>query len=73
MSKPEFNHLTLPQGYQLGGYVILDLLGQGGFGIAYLAQDVDLQNRVVIKEYFPNELASRDGQTVSALGTNGQA
>ncbi|EXJ09121.1 MULTISPECIES: protein kinase domain-containing protein [Nitrincola] len=72
MSKPTFNHRTLPQGYQLGDYVIQDLLGQGGFGIAYLAQDSQLQNLVVIKEYFPNELASRDGQTVSALGTNGQ-
>ncbi|EXJ09122.1 MULTISPECIES: protein kinase domain-containing protein [Nitrincola] len=72
MNKPTFNHLTLPQGYQLGDYIILDLLGQGGFGIAYLAQDIHLQNQVVIKEYFPSDLASRDGQTVSALGTNGQ-
>ncbi|EXJ09123.1 MULTISPECIES: protein kinase domain-containing protein [Nitrincola] len=72
MGKFSFNHRTLPQGYQLGDYVIQDLLGQGGFGIAYLAQDIHLQNQVVIKEYFPSDLASRDGQTVSALGTNGQ-
>ncbi|WP_044411856.1 serine/threonine protein kinase, partial [Thiomicrospira microaerophila] len=72
MSKLEFNHRTLPQGYQLGDYVIEDLLGQGGFGIAYLAKDIHLHNNVVIKEYFPNEIVSRDGQTVAAFGTSGQ-
>ncbi|WP_052501619.1 serine/threonine protein kinase [Thiomicrospira microaerophila] len=72
MAKLEFNHRTLPQGYQLGDYVIEDLLGQGGFGIAYLAKDIHLHNHVVIKEYFPNEIVSRDGQTVAAFGTSGQ-
>ncbi|EXJ09060.1 MULTISPECIES: bifunctional serine/threonine-protein kinase/formylglycine-generating enzyme family protein [Nitrincola] len=70
MSKLEFNQRTLPQGFKLGDYLINDLLGQGGFGIAYLAQDIHLKNQVVIKEYFPNELASRDGQTVSVMGTD---
>ena len=72
MSKLEFNQRTLPQGYQLGDYVIEDLLGQGGFGIAYLAKDIHLHNHVVIKEYFPNEIVSRDGQTVAPFGTTGQ-
>ncbi|WP_052501605.1 protein kinase domain-containing protein [Thiomicrospira microaerophila] len=72
MAKLEFNHRTLPQGYQLGDYVIEDLLGQGGFGIAYLAKDIHLHNHVVIKEYFPTELVTRDGQTVSPFGTTGQ-
>ncbi|WP_052501607.1 protein kinase domain-containing protein [Thiomicrospira microaerophila] len=72
MAKLEFNHRTLPQGYQLGDYVVEDLLGQGGFGIAYLAKDIHLHNHVVIKEYFPNEIVSRDGQTVTPFGTSGQ-
>jgi len=72
MSQPSFNPLTLPQGYRLGDYVIQDIKGQGGFGIAYLAQDIHLQNLVIIKEYFPNGLASRDGQTVTVFGTKGQ-
>ncbi|WP_052501604.1 serine/threonine protein kinase [Thiomicrospira microaerophila] len=72
MAKLEFNHRTLPQGYQLGDYVIEDLLGQGGFGIAYLAKDMHLHNHVVIKEYFPNDIVSRDGQTVAPFGTTGQ-
>ncbi|WP_044412193.1 hypothetical protein [Thiomicrospira microaerophila] len=72
MAKLEFNHRTLSQGYQLGDYVIEDLLGQGGFGIAYLAKDIHLHNHVVIKEYFPNEIVSRDGQTVAPFGTSGQ-
>ncbi|EXJ09119.1 MULTISPECIES: serine/threonine protein kinase [Nitrincola] len=65
MVKLEFNYLTLPQGYQLCNYVIRDILGQGGSSIAYLAQDIQLQNLVVIKEYFPIGIASRDGQTIN--------
>ncbi|WP_052501606.1 protein kinase domain-containing protein [Thiomicrospira microaerophila] len=71
ITKPEFNHQTLSRGYQIEDYVIEDLLGQGGFGIAYLARDLYLQNHVVIKEYFPNDIVSRDGQTVAPFGTTG--
>lgn len=51
---------TLPIGYRLQGYEIQDILGVGGFGITYLAKDIQLDYQVAIKEYFPNDLAVRD-------------
>jgi serine/threonine protein kinase len=38
----------------LNKYRILRPLGQGGFGIAYLAEDTVLNRQVVIKEFFPD-------------------
>ena len=41
---------ALPTGYQLAEYVIETILGHGGFGITYLAKDVQLGKQVAIKE-----------------------
>ena len=55
------DHLhALPEGTILEGYQILSVLGVGGFGITYLAQDTDeLGKYFAIKEYLPNECAIR--------------
>jgi serine/threonine protein kinase len=45
-------------------YQIKKVLGQGGFGITYLAYDQTLQQNVVIKEYFPVKIVRRLGNTL---------
>ena len=50
---------SLPVGTRLGEFEILGMLGEGGFGIVYTAQDHSLQRRVALKEYMPASLASR--------------
>ena len=57
---PHGDHLVaLPIGTMLSEYRIESVLGQGGFGITYLAQDTLLHEAVAVKEYFPNETAVR--------------
>jgi serine/threonine protein kinase/HAMP domain-containing protein len=51
--------LALPAGFRLFEYRVDSVLGQGGFGIAYKATDVNLAAQVVIKEYLPEEFAFR--------------
>ena len=58
-AKPHARDVTLPPGFRLHEYRIDAILGQGGFGIAYAATDVNLNTRVVVKEYLPEEFAYR--------------
>ena len=59
--------VALRAGTELDGrYIVGRVLGQGGFGITYLAFDRQLQAKVAVKEYMPNEIATRiDGTSVS--------
>lgn len=61
--------LALPPGSVLNGcYIIGRVLGQGGFGITYKAQDWKTKEIVAVKEYMPETLANRkDVTTVTAL------
>ncbi len=53
---------ALPQGSILyGRYIVGRVLGQGGFGITYLAQDYQTKELVAIKEFFPDTMATRTG------------
>jgi serine/threonine protein kinase/HAMP domain-containing protein len=51
--------IALPVGSRLFEYRIDGILGQGGFGIAYAATDVNLDAKVVVKEYLPEDFAYR--------------
>lgn len=48
---------------QGGKYRIVRVLGQGGFGITYLAEHTMLDKLVAIKEFFPKEYCDRDAST----------
>ncbi|MBR6691047.1 MAG: SUMF1/EgtB/PvdO family nonheme iron enzyme [Bacteroidaceae bacterium] len=48
---------------QSGRYCIESVLGQGGFGITYLAVQTGLGRKVAIKEFFMKELCNRDANT----------
>ena len=50
---------ALPVATRLHEFEIVSVIGQGGFGIVYLAHDLTLDRRVAIKEYMPSSLAVR--------------
>ncbi len=58
---------TLPEGTRIRDYKITGLIGEGGFGIVYLAYDVSLQRRVAIKEYLPSSMASRANASMAVV------
>lgn len=54
------NLIALQNGTELvGDYRIERVLGAGGFGITYLADEIALGRSVTIKEYFPSDFAAR--------------
>src|SRR5215472_17639979 len=55
---------TLKPGTRVDDYVIGAVLGQGGFGITYLVRDENLRKDFALKEFFPADLALRDGTRV---------
>lgn len=55
---------ALPIGTYLGEFELTGLIGEGGFGIVYLAWDHSLQRKVALKEYMPSALAARESTGV---------
>jgi serine/threonine protein kinase len=61
------NLIALKSGTELvGDYRIDRVLGAGGFGITYLAEEAALDRNVTIKEYFPSDFAARTSTSDAA-------
>ena len=58
----ELKSQTVLQG---GRYVIHGVLGRGGFGVTYLAEQVMAKRKVCIKEFFPKDYYTRGDDTRS--------
>lgn len=61
------NEAVLPPGTRIDQYVITGLLGRGGFGITYLIKDEMLNKEFALKEFFPEDLVRRDGNSLKFL------
>ncbi len=57
---PSDDHLKPGTQLHDGRYLIVDVLGQGGFGITYRAMDAQHGGYVAIKEFYPQGAVSRD-------------
>ncbi|WEK53125.1 MAG: protein kinase [Candidatus Cohnella colombiensis] len=56
---PEAPQHLAPRTLLNGRYLLGRVLGQGGFGITYLAWDINLDTKLAVKEYLPRDFASR--------------
>ena len=66
--------LSIGSTLQNGKYEIVKVLGQGGFGITYLAVHTLLDKKVAIKEFFPKDFCDRNSDTSHiTLGTSSSA
>ena len=64
----------LPVGARIGEFEVTGLVGEGGFGIVYLARDTALQRNVALKEFMPSALAGRvNGTRVAVRSPDHQA
>ena len=64
---------ALPPGTRFGEFEVLGVLGIGGFGVVYLAQDHSLERQVALKEYMPSSLAIRGEGAQITLRTQAYA
>jgi len=53
------DHHLLPGTLLSGKYLVGLSLGEGGFGITYIAMDLEQERRIAIKEYYPNGCVNR--------------
>ena len=64
---------ALRAGTRLDEYEIHEVLGQGGFGITYLAEDTNLGKRLALKEYLPRDFATRTANSTVVPNSSADA
>lgn len=64
---------ALPSGLTMLEYKIVSVLGSGGCGITYLAEDTNLGRKVALKEFFPANLVARGSEHAVTLHTGDYA
>jgi serine/threonine protein kinase len=67
------HHEALPHGTRFGEFEIIRVLGVGGFGVVYLANDYSLERQVALKEYMPASLAVRGEGSLITLRSEAMA
>jgi serine/threonine protein kinase len=71
---PAANPIHLPPRTTLKDYYIVGrVLGHGGFGIAYIAWDSNLQIKLAVKEFFPGDFATRGADRSTVAPYSGEA
>lgn len=65
-------HRLAPGTILIDRYLIGTAIGQGGFGITYMARDLRLNMRVAVKEYYPNGYTNRNTAVSSELTISDQ-
>jgi hypothetical protein len=71
MTEQAYPDALQPQ-YRMHWYTIERVLGQGGFGITYLARDTNLDQLVAVKEYLPVEVVARRPDSTVQSRSDGQ-
>lgn len=68
-----YHHNALSPGATVDEYRLLEVLGEGGFGIVYRGEGRYLGDQVAIKEYLPRHLATRtEGDTVAPTSSDSE-
>lgn len=58
---------SLPPGTWVGPFELKRLIASGGFSLIYLAEELDTQEEVVVKEFLPGKLARREESMTDVL------
>jgi hypothetical protein len=69
----DINLHALPIGHAFEGYCIEKVLGAGGFGITYLAEETAIDRKVAIKEFLPQGFAARAPDRVGVQAISARA